>query len=134
MVLDWRLDRDFVRAMTPELLRQDILSGRDVTILDVRSSDEFRGSVGHLAGARSLPLTQLRGRRSEVSGLEHRLVVVVSSRGSRAYIATLVLGLVGFDEIAFLEGGMRRWLDLGYPVEYSRTKCAATQELHRTAH
>ncbi len=123
MVLDWRLDRDFVRGITPELLRQDIQSGREVTILDVRSADEFRSAVGHIPNARSMPLTQLRGRRSELAGLEHRFVVVVSTRGNRAYIATLVLGLVGFDEIAFLEGGMQRWLDLGYPVEHSRTGC-----------
>src|SRR5687767_10997907 len=134
MVLDWRLDRDFVRSITPELLRQDIASGRDLTIIDVRGADEFRSAVGHISDARSLPLTQLRGRRSELSGLEHRFVVVVSSRGNRAYIATLALGLLGFDEVVLVEGGMKRWLEIGSPVEYSRTKCTPTQELHRPAH
>jgi rhodanese-related sulfurtransferase len=134
MALDWRLDRDFVRSITAELLSQDLASGRDVTILDVRGCDEFQSPVGHLPNACSLPLTQLRGRKSELAGLEHRFVVVVSSRANRAYIATLVLGLLGFDEIVFLEGGLKRWLELGYPVEYSRIKCTPTQELRQHIH
>lgn len=98
---------------------QELSSGRSIVVVDVRDVGQFRSEGGHLPGARSIPLAQLRARRSELEGLEPRRIVVVSNRGVRARAAALLLGVAGFREVSYLEGGMKRWHELGQPVERS---------------
>ncbi len=85
-----------------ELLRR--IRGGDVTLVDVRPADEYR--AGHLPGARSLPLPELRGRLGE---LPRGPEVVAYCRGPYCTMAR--------DAVALLEaaGFRARHLDLGVP-------------------
>jgi rhodanese-related sulfurtransferase len=85
-----------------ELLRR-IRQG-DVTLLDVRPPEEFR--AGHLPGARSLPLPELRARLGE---LPRGPEVVAYCRGPYCTMAR--------DAVTLLEaaGFRARHLDLGVP-------------------
>jgi sulfur dioxygenase len=88
---------------------------REVEIVDVREPDEFNGSLGHVPGARLLPLGSLVARAKELP--KDRPIVVVCRSGARSAQATLLLGKAGFDEVANLAGGMLRWRTQGLPVE-----------------
>jgi len=87
----------------------------DLTILDVRSAEEFVGPDGRIAGSLLIPLPELEARCGEIP--TDRPVVVVCHSGSRSGLATQQLLKAGRDRVANLRGGLRRWGDAGYPLE-----------------
>jgi sulfur dioxygenase len=95
---------------------------RQVQIVDVREADEFSGPLGHIRGARLVPLGTLAEEASELA--RDRPVVTVCRSGSRSAQATVILREAGFAEVANLSGGMLRWraeghaVDGGSPIDY----------------
>lgn len=79
----------------------------EVQIVDVREPDEFTGSLGHIEGARLVPLGSLAARAGELS--KERPIVAVCRSGARSARATLLLRDAGFEKVANLAGGMLRW-------------------------
>ncbi len=73
-----------------------------VTILDTRTPAEF--DAWHIPGAVLIPYTELRQRLDEVP--RDRPVYTYCRSGFRSYIAYCLLKQSGFDEVAFLSGGM----------------------------
>ena len=101
-------------AGLPEIAPDWVASHREaVRILDVRSAAEFEGELGHLEGARLIPLEQLRERAVELPTDEP--VVVVCQTGRRSAMGTAILAKAGFARVANLAGGMVRWRELGFP-------------------
>jgi rhodanese-related sulfurtransferase len=94
-------------------------SGVSLTIIDVRERPRIH-DTGTIADARIYPLSQLAARLPELRTLRTTRIVVVSQRARRARVAARELELAGFGEVFILEGGMHRWLELGYPVEPRR--------------
>lgn len=92
--------------------------GPDVQVIDVREPDEFDGPMGHIRGARPIPLGQLRERAGELSTA--RPVVVACRSGARSAQACVMLSKAGFEKVANLAGGMLRWRGHGLPVEGGR--------------
>jgi len=95
----------------PEWLEEH---GREVQIVDVREPDEFDGSLGHVPGARLVPLGTLAARAGELS--KERPVVTVCRSGARSAQATVMLKKAGFAKVANLAGGMLRWRAQRLPV------------------
>jgi glyoxylase-like metal-dependent hydrolase (beta-lactamase superfamily II)/rhodanese-related sulfurtransferase len=89
-----------------------------VEIVDVREPAELTGELGHIVGARPIPIEELRARAGEVP--RDRPVVVVCQTGRRAGLGAAILSKAGFSEVANLAGGMVRWRDLGLPVSLDR--------------
>lgn len=83
-------------------------------IVDVREAPEFIDPLGHLAGARLVPLSQLLDRLGELD--RDRPVVTVCRSGARSAQASLLLAKAGFAQVANLAGGMLRWRIEGLPV------------------
>jgi sulfur dioxygenase len=81
--------------------------GADLQIVDVREPDEFAGPLGHVAGARLLPLGELERRAGELA--KDRPVVTVCRAGARSAQAASILRKMGFEKVANLAGGMLRW-------------------------
>jgi rhodanese-related sulfurtransferase len=107
-----------------ELLAQEMRSGRNVIVVDIRNKDEF--CEQHIDGARSIPIHQLVARACEITSDRSTLVVIVSRSGIRAKIAAASLRLAGYAEIATLSGGMKRWCELDLP-----TVCTTAGRLQR---
>jgi len=87
-------------------------------ILDVREPDEFDGPLGHIPGARLIPLGGLADRSDELDPGEP--IVAVCRAGGRSAQATTILHRAGFEQVANLAGGMLRWRDQRCPVEGGR--------------
>jgi glyoxylase-like metal-dependent hydrolase (beta-lactamase superfamily II)/rhodanese-related sulfurtransferase len=87
----------------------------EVQIVDVREPDEFNGSLGHIAGARLLPLGLLAGESSSLK--RNAPIVTVCRSGARSAQATVLLAKAGFDKVANLSGGMLRWRAQRFPVQ-----------------
>jgi len=83
-------------------------------ILDVREADEFDGPLGHIPGARHIPLGDLERRIDEVP--RDRPVITVCRAGGRSARGTLILKNAGIAHTANLAGGMLRWRALRFPV------------------
>lgn len=108
-----------IRAIEPELLLQELRSGRSIIVLDIRPSVEFRGPTGRIAGAWSIPLHQLAARSGELLQHKYDRIVVVARTDASERTAALNLELLGFGEVQTLFGGMDRWLELGLPVVHA---------------
>jgi glyoxylase-like metal-dependent hydrolase (beta-lactamase superfamily II)/rhodanese-related sulfurtransferase len=91
---------------------------RDVQIIDVREPREFTDVLGHIHGARLLPLSQLVDRIGEIDRAGP--VVAVCRSGARSAQATVLLKKAGFSDVANLAGGMLRWQAEALPVEGER--------------
>ncbi|MEZ4254722.1 MAG: MBL fold metallo-hydrolase [Polyangiales bacterium] len=101
-----------VPEVTAEWLRG---AGDQVHVVDVREGDEFRGELGHIAGASLVPLQALA--EASVAWARETPVVLVCRSGGRSAQAALALRALGFAHTASMRGGMRRWRELGYPAE-----------------
>jgi rhodanese-related sulfurtransferase len=103
-------------AGLPELSPAWVAAHRsDVTVLDVRSAEEFAGPDGHVADSLLIPLPELESRLGEIPG--DRPLVVICHSGSRSALATQQLIKAGLPQVANLRGGLRRWADEGYPLD-----------------
>lgn len=101
-------------AGLPEIAAVWVAAHRSqVQIVDVRSQGEFEGELGHLEGARLIPLDQLRERAGELS--QDKPVVLVCQTGKRSGMGTVILKKAGFTQVANLAGGMVRWRELALP-------------------
>jgi glyoxylase-like metal-dependent hydrolase (beta-lactamase superfamily II) len=106
-------------AGLPELNPAWVAHHRDsLTLLDVRSAEEFDGPDGHIAGSQLIPLPELEARSGELpSG---RPLVVLCHSGSRSALATQQLLKAGHLQVANLHGGLSRWIAEGYPLAGAR--------------
>lgn len=80
---------------------------KSVQIIDVREPEEFSGPLGHIAGARLVPLGTLEGEAASLS--RETPIVAVCRSGARSAQATVILQRLGFTKVANLAGGMLRW-------------------------
>jgi rhodanese-related sulfurtransferase len=106
-------DRNALEAITCSELRRRIRQGNAV-VLDVRPAQEY--AAGHIAGARSIPVAELRTRIKEVP---KKRLVVAYCRGPYCVFADQAVGILrGAGHKAFrLEGGFPEWQVKGMPVE-----------------
>ncbi len=105
-------DRDGLEAITREELAARLRRG-DLIVLDVRPEPEFR--AGHIAGARSVPVTQLR---RQLRSLPKDAEVVAYCRGPYCVYAddaVRELRRRGYRALR-LEDGYPEWKQAGLPV------------------
>lgn len=89
-----------------------------VQVLDVREPKEFNDELGHIAGARLVPLGELKDRMADLD--KAKSTVLVCRSGARSARATLLLQQSGFQRVANVSGGMLRWRMQGLAVEAPR--------------
>ena len=106
-----------VWEIQPSALLQCLAGGGagSIQVIDVREAAEFGDALGHIAGARLMPLSELVARSAEIdTGLP---IVTVCRSGARSAQATVLLHRSGFQRVANLAGGMLRWRAEGLPFE-----------------
>jgi len=114
---DYLGDRDALEGMSRKELASRLAAG-DVVVIDVRPGPEF--SAGHIAGARSIPVGELR---RSLGALPPDAEVVAYCRGPYcvyAYDAVRELHRRGY-RARRLEDGFPEWKRAGLPVSPSRS-------------
>jgi glyoxylase-like metal-dependent hydrolase (beta-lactamase superfamily II)/rhodanese-related sulfurtransferase len=106
-----------VWEIQPTALEEQLAGGRadDIQVVDVREAREFGDALGHIRGARLVPLSELAARVGEID--RARPVVAVCRSGARSAQATVLLQKSGFVDVANLAGGMLRWRAEALPVD-----------------
>jgi rhodanese-related sulfurtransferase len=89
-------------------LRERLAAAAAPLVVDVRGPDEFDGPLGHIEGARNIPLADLAAHRGEIAAAK-RPVVVVCLTDKRSAAAATQLSASGLAEITVLRGGMKAW-------------------------
>lgn len=113
VMTDYFHTRDALEAVSREDLVSRLHDGL-VTVLDVRSEDEF--ALGHLPGALNIPLTELERRLAELPANRE---VIAYCRGPYCILsfeAVAALRTRGY-VVHRLEDGYPEWKAAGLPVE-----------------
>ena len=88
-----------------------------ITIIDVRSPEEFAGPLGHIETALNIPLGELPDRLIEIRAFEDRPVILVCKTDKRSGAAAAMLDDAGFCDVSVLRGGMEQWNRDRRPVD-----------------
>lgn len=97
--------KDISQAEVREMLK----SQAPPVIIDVRTPEEYHGELGHIAGARLLPLQTIADSLSALSVYKDSTLILVCRSGRRSAVAAEMLAKAGFKEIHNLKGGMISW-------------------------
>jgi adenylyltransferase/sulfurtransferase len=102
-----------IAEIAPDALARSLDGPAAPTVLDVREPAEH--AVGHLAGARLIPLGALAAAVDAGTLDPARDTVVLCARGPRSEAAAALLHTRGFARVRVLAGGMERWRREGLP-------------------
>lgn len=87
----------------------------DLIVLDVRERVDYEG--GHIPGARHLPRGQLELRVNQELPDPTKRILAYCEIGYVSTLAASTLHEMGFTYTVALDGGMKAWRDVGYPVK-----------------
>lgn len=88
-------------------------TGRAV-LIDIREPDEHARGVA--AGARLLPMSQLRRRVAEIPTEPSRPVLLICRTQNRSSATLKALRQAGYGHVRYVHGGMSEWVRRGWPV------------------
>jgi len=90
-----------------------LAAGGELLVLDVREPHEFKGTLGHVPGARNLSVKLLADRAHELDDARERDIFVICLSGGRSARATDLLRRAGFPRVRNVAGGMTAWAAAG---------------------
>ncbi len=103
-------------TITAAALRDSLTANQQAVVLDVRTAAEFSGPLGHIDGARLIPVQVLDRRWAELDSLKGQPIYVICRSGNRSQTATRYLRDRGF-QATNIAGGMRAWNKLPVAAE-----------------
>jgi rhodanese-related sulfurtransferase len=107
--------RSRVVQTTPEMVRQRIDRGEKVLLVDTREDNEWE--AGHIRGAVHIGRGIIeRDIEKTVPELD-REIILYCGGGFRSALAADNLRRMGYTRVVSMDGGWRKWRELGYPVE-----------------
>jgi len=94
-------------GQSPLEVKARLADGEDFILLDVRGADVF--AAGHIQDSRvlSMPLGTLRTRMASLP--RDKAIVTLCSLGVSSYNAQCILSGAGFEDVSFVEGGLKAW-------------------------
>ncbi len=108
---DWRK----WNVLTVAELKRKLDAGEGVFVLDVREPSEY--ALGHIGGARNIPVRELPKRIDELPGDKGAEIVTHCESGFRSAHAAIFLKAYGYTNVKNLELGIHEWKEDGYEVE-----------------
>jgi rhodanese-related sulfurtransferase len=104
-----------VRETTPEEVQKKQEAGHSFRLVDVREDNEWQ--KGHAAGAIHLGKGIIE-RDIEKAIPDHDAeIILYCGGGYRSALAADALTRMGYKNVISMDGGWKRWRELGYPTE-----------------
>ncbi|NBX93796.1 MAG: rhodanese-like domain-containing protein [Proteobacteria bacterium] len=101
----------------PELSCRQVFDQKgQITVVDVRTPEEWNGELGHIEGAVRITLGESLTEYLK-AGNKDQAIVFVCRSGARSAKATTQSIELGYKHTATMAGGMIRWNEEGLPVE-----------------
>ena len=94
-------------VMSMEEFKSGILDS-DTIVLDVRTEEEFYGTLGHIEGAMLIPIDDLADRLNELDSVKDKTIYVVCRSGNRSNRGKDILNANDFTAVN-IDGGMLAW-------------------------
>ena len=102
--------------LNPETVASRQAAGEDLVLVDVRSPEEFTGELGHVPGARNIPVDELAHRLDELADAVEKPVALFCKTDRRSAKAAAILARNGFADTHVVRGGMTAWVQHELPV------------------
>ena len=97
-----------IPGISVEQVKAKIDSLEQILLLDVRTSEEYDGTMGHIEGSILIPLYELEDRLAELDEYQNREIIVICRSGNRSGIGTQILVENGYKALN-MAGGMIAW-------------------------
>ena len=106
-----------IRSQIEEVDPSEVVNRNGAVLLDVRESEEW--DAGHIPGAKHVPRGYLESRVEGIVGSDRsQRVIIYCASGQRSALAANTLQeLLGYENVASMNGGITLWKDRGYDVE-----------------
>ena len=104
-----------VRETTPEEVRRRQQAGESFHFVDVREDNEWQ--AGRAAGARHLGKGIIERDIEQTIPDKDAEIILYCGGGYRSALAADVLQQMGYRNVISMDGGWKRWRELGYPTE-----------------
>ena len=106
-----------IRSQIEEVDPSEVANRNGAVLLDVRESEEW--DAGHIPGAKHVPRGYLESRVEGIVGNDRsQRVIIYCASGQRSALAANTLKeLLGYENVASMNGGITLWKDRGYDVE-----------------
>lgn len=103
---------DMVQDVSPDEVNAKI---NGLTIVDVRSSEEYVGELGHIPNSKLVTLDTLMDHIDDIP--KEKTVVFICRSGRRSANATAIAKDNGFESVYNMKGGMLLWNEMGLTTE-----------------
>jgi rhodanese-related sulfurtransferase len=100
--------------IAPTVAAEMILDSQQVVVIDVRSSADYRGPEGHIAGAISAPFDTIEMHLPELLPYQNQTVLVYGETSAEGAVAAQLLTVAGFRNVVHVSGGIKEWIERGY--------------------
>lgn len=108
-----------VQSLEPRAAQALIAAG-NLDVIDVRDARDW--ASGHVPGARSVPLDELRADPRGKAPTDR--VLFICARGVRSQTAAQLAEAAGRAEVWSMDGGMLAWASAGLPIESAEPRSA----------
>ncbi len=100
-------------SISPAQAQEMIKKGEKVTLLDVRTPDEF--TKEHIDGSILIPLQTLSNNLALIANVKNQKILVYCHSGNRSVAASRLLAENGFTPLN-IKGGITEWKAQGLPT------------------
>jgi rhodanese-related sulfurtransferase len=107
--------RSRVKETTPEEVRRRQQAGESFHFVDVREDTEWQ--AGRAAGALHLGKGIIERDIERTVPDKDAEIILYCGGGYRSALAADVLQQMGYTNVISMDGGWKRWQELGYPTE-----------------
>jgi rhodanese-related sulfurtransferase len=118
------------RLVAAESLKDRLAARERITLIDLRPTEDYE--VSRLPRARSIPLSELRTRYTEIPRTGQIVLYCACHLGEGRHAYEL-LQVRGYRNVVELVGGFSRWVELGYPLEREQAVEGVVRSSHRRA-
>ncbi len=90
-------------------LKNKIENDTELIVLDVRTTGEYTGDLGHVNSSILIPVQELQHRVAEIEEYRDREIAIICRTDNRSRAAASILKEAGFENVVFVRGGMVEW-------------------------
>lgn len=104
-------------AVDVDVVKEALDSKSDVTVVDVRTPEEY--AEGYIAGSVLVPLQDLQGSQEQLGKIpdKEKTLYVHCKKGVRGAQAVEILRGLGYTDVHNVIGGIDAWIFKNYPVQ-----------------